>query len=568
MPKNNITLLTASEKQEAAKLDKQIEASVSKSQQATILDIQISHMHTQMQRAKLKQYETPNEDSNELKEHNNAQTSDESPVQKRWWQWTKNSPGSSTFWAMCPYIFLVCSVNQFDESVLPLVLPLIQQELNISFSQAQWLGTSYYLGTAATSIPFSKMTSLVGVVTLTQILLVITMVLYLISFFITNFITLVILRAFIGATSSGFLSTRNMFVSSYPSDEKREQSVANTLILRMVQQVIYPFIGQLIIDAAGWQFFQICPAILCAISLIFSIPFSQLPRVGIWSNFDFLGSFSLAILLVGFTTLFTFLTLQQYIVSGVLFVIFILGCVAFYYSEKRAKSPIMPLGLLKNPLVDVLLTNTLNFTNTISLQFLIPQIMKFTGFPEAVIGAISSIGSAFGVASTFANNFLAKKIVSRILIPSVYAILIVSMGVFAGVFQFKYGGLVMFFVYIFFSIWVQQHTFALLLTCVPRSLSQYVCGFPPLSRTFGSSLASSLNQSIFQVVSGIIQDANKQFVVSVISVVSVQMGLVFVSFFISLYRYGNFDSERSKMGFKEHKLRKLKYVEQFEAGQG
>eukprot|EP00702_Spironucleus_salmonicida_P008129 EST49420.1 Transmembrane domain-containing protein [Spironucleus salmonicida] len=99
---------------------------------------------------------------------------------------------------------------------------------------------------------------------------------------------------------------------------------------------------------------------------------------------------------------------------------------------------------------------------------------------------------------------MSRSIVTRYLMPIVQLVLLVQMAVFAGVFQHKYGALVMFFAYIFFSVWVQQHTFGLLLTCAPRSLSQYVCGFPALSRTFGSSLAGSLNQSIFAIVGAII----------------------------------------------------------------
>ncbi|KAH0570820.1 Major facilitator superfamily protein [Spironucleus salmonicida] len=500
-----------------------------------------------------------NQDETDETEHIESQ---EPLPKKYWWHWKYNSPGNSNFWAICPYVFFVCSINQFDESVIPLALPMIQKELNITYAEAQWLETSYYLGTAATSIPFSKMASLVGVVTLTQILLVITFILYIAAFFINDFISLVIIRAFIGATTSGFLSTRNMFVSSYPSDEKRQQSVANTLILRMVQQVIYPFIGQAIIDAAGWQYVHLVPAVLIGISVLFLIPFSQLPRQGKWAHFDFFGSFSLAVLLVSFALFFTFLTFQNFIPAGILGVVFVLGCVAFYYSEKLAKSPIMPLGLLKNPLVDVLFTNTMNFANTLSLQFLIPQILKHVLFPDSIIGAMSSIGSAFGVASTLLNNILTKKIVSRMLIPAVYLLLFVSMGIFAGVFQFKYGALIMFFIYIFFSIWVQQHTYALLLTCVPRSLSQYVCGLPPLSRTFGSSLASCLNQSTFQIVAIVLKDTQKQFSVSVICVVAFQMALVVLNFLISLIRYGNPENEAHKKGFKEHKIRRLKYVEE------
>ena len=83
------------------------------------------------------------------------------------------------------------------------------------------MGTSYYLGTAATSIPLSKICQMFGPVRVTFILLFITFWLYLAAFFVRDFMVLVILRAVIGATTSGFLSSRNIFISAYPSDDRR-----------------------------------------------------------------------------------------------------------------------------------------------------------------------------------------------------------------------------------------------------------------------------------------------------------------------------------------------------------
>ncbi|KAH0572051.1 Major facilitator superfamily protein [Spironucleus salmonicida] len=498
-------------------------------------------------------------------DHNAEIPPDTSPQagRRRPWHWDKNSPGTSTFWAICPYIFFVCSINQFDESVLPLALPLIQHELNISYAQAQWLGTSYYLGTAATAIPLSRLTQLTGVVTLTRILLVVALALYVLAFFVTDFVYLVVIRAFIGGATSGFVSTRNMFVSSYPSDANRRQSVANTLTLRMAQQVICPIVGQFVIDAFGWRYVHLCPVVLIALALVLLVPFSEAKRSGKWLEYDYLGAFLLGCVLIASTLSFTFISFQDFLAAGILFAVFVASCVLFYFLEKRVKQPILPLGLLRNPLSDVLITNTLNFTNTLSLQNLIPQILTFVAFPEPLIGIISASGSAFGVISTFINNYMSRSIVTRHLMPIVQLVLLVQMAVFAGVFQHKYGALVMFFAYIFFSVWVQQHTFGLLLTCAPRSLSQYVCGFPALSRTFGSSLAGSLNQSIFAIVGAIIpNDDSKKFIVSVISVVVFQMVLVVLTVLISFMRFGNHEDEAHKKGYQKHKVRNLKFIEE------
>ena len=73
-------------------------------------------------------------------------------------------------------------------------------------------------------------------------------------------------------------------------------------------------------------------------------------------------------------------------------------------------------------------------------------------FTEYEIGTITSCGAAFGVIATFVNNVLSRKIVSRLLVPINYILVFISMAIFSIVLEIKYGALVLYFVYIFFSI--------------------------------------------------------------------------------------------------------------------
>lgn len=48
----------------------------------------------------------------------------------------------------------------------------------------------------------------------------------------------------------------------------------------------------------------------------------------------------------------------------------------FYNVERRHQQPIMPVDILKNPVIDLMLLNILNYLITISINWLLTQILN------------------------------------------------------------------------------------------------------------------------------------------------------------------------------------------------
>ena len=118
-------------------------------------------------------------------------------------------PGTAKYRYMIPLFSSMTFVVQFDESTYNLALPKIIEDLDITASAAQWLITAYFLGTAAFSVPVSKIASKYGYLCVTFILMLGGLSLYLLSYFCQNFYLLVLLRFATGSMTAGIHAVRN-----------------------------------------------------------------------------------------------------------------------------------------------------------------------------------------------------------------------------------------------------------------------------------------------------------------------------------------------------------------------
>ena len=99
---------------------------------------------------------------------------------------------------------------------MPLAIPIAMVQEQISQPAAQWLSAAFFIGTAATAIPISALLKRLGMIRSTLGILFLTSILQISSYFASPLELLFTLRGFVGAVTSGLLSSRNMITSTYP----------------------------------------------------------------------------------------------------------------------------------------------------------------------------------------------------------------------------------------------------------------------------------------------------------------------------------------------------------------
>lgn len=80
----------------------------------------------------------------------------------------------------------------------------------------------------------------------------------------------------------------------------------------------------------------------------------------------------MALMLSSFSLMVIFILDRQYIIFGVLFAVFVASIIGFYYTEKYAIKPILPLYMFSQPLIEIFYINTINFISTVAMQFVEP----------------------------------------------------------------------------------------------------------------------------------------------------------------------------------------------------
>jgi EmrB/QacA subfamily drug resistance transporter len=318
--------------------------------------------------------------------------------------------------------FLGVLLAALDQTIVSTAGPTIQKALNIDNALYSWITTAYLVASTVMVPIYGKLSDLYG----RKPILLIGIGIFLLGSFLCGFANsaafLIIARAIQGLGSAAlFTSALSIISDMFPPAERGKYSGLFGAVFGL-SSVVGPLVGGFLTDNISWQsnFYVNLP--VGAIALFFII--TKMPNLNVTQNkptIDYLGAFWL---IVGIVPLLLGLSLGKvethagelgYLwgspeILG-MFALSIIGIVAFIITERRAKDPLLDMGLFKNSTFAI--GNAAAFV--IGMGFL-GAIVFLPLFMQRVVG-VSATSSGFAsiplVMGLVVGNILSGQLVSR-----------------------------------------------------------------------------------------------------------------------------------------------------------
>ncbi|SET96085.1 drug resistance transporter, EmrB/QacA subfamily [Salinibacillus kushneri] len=253
-------------------------------------------------------------------------------------------------WLLVLTIGLGTLLNPLNSSMISVALTRLQFEFELTFADASWLISIFYLASAVGQPVMGKLSDMFGPKRLFITGLVLVAGACLLAPFSPNFISLLGCRA-LQAIGSSTLFPSGMSMVRSNITEKQGQALAALSIFANVSAAFGPSIGGFLV--AGWDWPAIFLVNFPFIILSFVMALLILPNTGKvkldFKRIDFIGIFFFVVSVVG---LILFLLSIEQTMNFWALLIFLVAGMTFYRYENRHHAPFIDLATLKkNPTV-------------------------------------------------------------------------------------------------------------------------------------------------------------------------------------------------------------------------
>lgn len=275
-------------------------------------------------------------------------------------------------WLFVLTIGLGTLLNPLNSSMISVALTRIQSEFELSFADASWVISIFYIASAAGQPVMGKLSDMFGAKRMFLIGLVLVAASSIIAPFAPNYWTLLACRALQAIGSSTLFPSGMSLVRSHIT-EGQGRALATLSIFASTSAAFGPSVGGFLIGSWDWPsiFLINLPFIILSFVLaIVILPNKQVQSVG-KKRIDFMG---IVLFIVSIIGLILFLLSLNSSINWLGLVVFIITAIGFYYYETWVKEPFINVkSIQKN-------TNVL----FVYLQFIIINLVYycyFFGFP-------------------------------------------------------------------------------------------------------------------------------------------------------------------------------------------
>lgn len=304
-------------------------------------------------------------------------------------------------WLFLITIGLGVLLNPLNSSMISIALTQMQQDFSLTFTDASWLISIFYLGSVAAQPVMGKLSDMFGAKRLFISGLVLVVISCLLAPLSPNYGVLLGCRALQAIGSSTLFPSGMSMVRTYIT-EKQARAIAVVTIFASTSAAFGPTIGGFLIAQWHWPaiFLINIPVIIVAFLMaIFILPKTDRVNADL-KRIDFVGIVLFTVSILGL--ILFLLSLSEQIRWWALF-LFIIGGIVFYQFEKRKREPFIDVQALranKNVMLVYslhMLINAVYYNYFFGLPTLLQQVRLYS---EEHTGLIMLALAGFGVLVT------------------------------------------------------------------------------------------------------------------------------------------------------------------------
>jgi MFS transporter, DHA2 family, multidrug resistance protein len=387
-----------------------------------------------------------------------------------------------------------------DGSIANVALPTIARDLQIGPTAVVLIVTVYQLVLVMTLLPFSALGDRIGhrrLYMIGQLVFAGSSVLALFSY---NLPLLLVMRALQALGASASLSVSSAVIRSiYPANQLGRGLGFNTVVVTSMN-ALAPTLGGLIIDVMSWQMVFVVGAPLALLSIALGLrALPETPRIA--SPYDRVGALLCALSLgLSVAGLESIVHANDWVLTASLLVTGVVALVIFVRREGRTALPILPLDMLRQPLLALSASGSfIAFIASMSFFVSLPfRLQNDFSFSPAAIGAVMAAWPLIMIVVAPAAGLLSDKVPAGILggigmaIAALALVLIAFVPDASSPFDFMWrmalGG-------IGFGLFLTPNA-RLLVGSVPKARAASMGGFVAMTRLTGQTLGATLTASL------------------------------------------------------------------------
>lgn len=304
-------------------------------------------------------------------------------------------------------------MGAIEATIVATAIPTIVGDLG-GFALLSWVFSAYLL-TQAASVPiYGRLADMYGRKPIFMIGTTLFVLGSILCGVATSMVQLVVFRALQGLGAGAVLPMASTIVGDLYDLEERARIQGYLASVWGISSVVGPTVGGLIVTYLGWPwiFFINLPVAALAIGLIAANLVENVERKE--QHIDYAGA---AMLFVSVSALITFLVQGGVAwswgspISLGLIVASIVGLVNFYFQEKRAADPMLPLSLLSRPVIAV--GNSGAFLAgmlTLGTSSFIPTFVQGSLNQTPIVAGLSlgALSVGWPLASTFSGKLMIR----------------------------------------------------------------------------------------------------------------------------------------------------------------
>ena len=319
---------------------------------------------------------------------------------------------SSGRWALAS-LCLSILLAALGTSIANVALPTLAQVFQVSFQAVQWIVLAYLLAITSLIVGVGRLGDILG----RRPLLLAGMLLFTVASLLCalspSLWLLIAARAVQGLGAAIMMALTIAFVGESVPKAKAGSAMGLLGTMSAIGTALGPSLGGILIAEWGWRAIFLVSVPVGALTLVLAycaLPApSRLPQAG---KFEALGILALALTLVAYALAMTLGQGHFGFSNGALLLAAGAGLWLFLRVEARAKSPIFPQGLLRDPnrragLIGNGLVSTVMMATLIVGPFYLAQAL---GLSEARVGAVLTLGPLLSALSGFPAGRLVDRL--------------------------------------------------------------------------------------------------------------------------------------------------------------